>query len=401
MSTASGPRETVVFVKSITGAECAAGAEVMVNVDNVVGAHGRSDDGRWGHFLGFRLKVQGTLATDVAMTQTMPGSLLCSVVQNIRVRAAQKDLYVGQLDGEDLYMATFAMHRSVLTPPPADVADATATGVATGAIWIPIPLTTNSGMVLGDRTGDDAIPVAAFSRSLDPESGIRFKFANAVGTASGNSSFKGFLNVVLSTITSCDVYAVYRTEGALNVGMIGIRGFSESNSSFDLAPIGGDEGSQRLVMFLDPPSVTTGKRTYTGYDNISARFGQNTLYTGRSYLHLIEMSNIAGPTNPGITTGWLYLDPSSASSTWFLPLYSRRANQALGDDPRGRLSVSIGTRTTSSQRIIQVCRQQYDSDSAQRIAQAVGGADKIADVKAVVGSSHALANTIDRKLVTK
>jgi hypothetical protein len=380
------PRESVVFVRSISGSELACGQEVFVPLDAVPGAPIRTPDGRWGHFSGFRVRVAGTLATDAAMTGTMTSDLLADMLTNIRVRAAGVDMIQGSPSGEDLNLISRVLYRGDIATFPQSVADATAAGVATGDVWVSIPLTTTIRDRFS-REDDDAVPVAAFLRTADGEAGLRFRFAPAVATASGNSSFKGFLNVVLSSITACDIYAVYLTASKPNVAINGIRVYTDSQPSMVIEPIGGPDGAQRMIFIADPPSTSTGVRSHTGYSNISLTINDQTLYTGRDYTHLADMTNLIDPALPNVLV---------RTAPAVLPLFGRRADQPLGSDARGRVLCNIGTRTTNGQRIFQVCRMPYDSDVAKRISANCGGGF---EGRQAVATGAGLASVIDQKLV--
>jgi len=386
-----GPRERACLVRPLTGPDLAAGAEVYVGLDNIVGAPERAPDGNWGHLTRLMLRVRGTLATHIDMTNAMPGALLANIVQNVRLRAGGKDLIVGSMTGEELNQLTQLVYRATILPEAAaNVADATATGVATGDIWISIPLAD----VIRDRfsrESDGSIPVTAFDRRIDGDAGLRFRFAAANTPAQGNSSFAGFLSVVLSTITECDIWAVYRTDKHQNQSYPGLRAYNEAQIQFDVEPIGGPEGASLVVAFFDPPSTTTGVRNHAGYTNISLRAGDDVLYSGRSFAELVDMTNLIDPSLTPIV---------GRVAPNVLPIFGRRADQSIGECPRGSLSVNIGARAVlATTRILQFSRQPYDRDAAMRTMKASGGAEAYAGKKQVATSRAGLAAVLDQKLV--
>jgi len=386
-----GPRERACFVRALTGPDLAAGAEVYVGLDNVVGAPERAPSGDWGHFTRILLRVTGTLATHLDMpTAGMPGGLLANIVQNVRLRAAGKDLIVGSMTGEELNQLSILLFRAQIVPAPGTVADATATGVATGDIWISIPLSD----VIRDRfsrESDGSIPVTAFDRHIDGDAGLRFRFAAANTPASGNSSFAGFLNCVLSTIASCDIWVMYRTDKHQNLALPGMRAYNEAQIQFDVEPIGGADGTNTVVAFFDPPDTTSGIRNHAGYSNVSLRAGDDVIYSGRDFDEIADMSNLSDPS----------LTPAvGRTAPNVLPLFGRRADQSVGECARGSLSVNIGTRTTlTTTRILQHSRQSYDRDAAMRVMKQSGGSEAYAGKKQVATSRAGLAAVLDQKLV--
>ncbi len=356
-----GARERVVRIKSLNATEYAAGSEVYVPMDNVVGAPAVVGDGRIGHFTRIYLRLRATFITAIGVNG-QPGALCAAIAQNIRVRAAATDLIDGgQMDGEDFNAIATEVARAAVVSPVSALVNVVNAAYDAGDIWVCIPLAKPSRDRFS-RCGDGAIPVAAFDRRLDAEHGLRFKLAAA------GDRCKAFASATLGAFTAVDVFGVYRTDTDPQVILPGFRAYTEAQASFDLDPIGGAGGTHELLSIFDPPVAATGARAYTSYSNLSARLGADQLYTGENFTTLTDMFNLVDWVYPGGVDWRNRLTPSSS-----LPLIQRRADNPVLEDAYGRLSINIGTRPGASQRLLQAGRRVYSSEVAARINASLGG----------------------------
>jgi hypothetical protein len=336
-----GPRDRAFLaVPAVAAAAATPGSQIRARFD---GIPRRDKLGRWGSLVG--LFIRGTLqydTVDATMPTSMPGSLLQTAIENLKLRAGGHSFMLGA-DGLMLDEDMIIRENKRLTAFGADLAKGGG-NVANGTValnWYYV-----FGRVLRAdgpaRPNDCGIPLYLFDEKCDAESGFEFTVADAPKSHGGQTA--NFPGVTFDGFQSADlrVFALVRYEDEIISDMawsLRDANFSDLNGKQTFGDL------MHYAVVRDRVGTTNWTPSHDDYSGIHSFAGDEEILNGRSSLEVALMGNMVtglGDDGPQAGNGPRVLTPTDPE---WLPLVWCPPSARRLDMPRGTLVFQFDGRT--------------------------------------------------------
>lgn len=367
------------LVRAFTAAEAPGGRILRIPLGDLP----REIAGQPVFLAGLRFRGTVLMDTNVAMVGNMPGYELLTVLRNIRLTAGGHD-FLSLVDGYHCYLDTQMRCGEYPVALPADVPDATASGVSA---VVDIVVRCDDPTAPASQRDDGCIPIAMLAQYQDNQGN------NALQVQVGNN-FDGFGNVTITSF-AFEVTAILKTFPQLRVPTPWQLRYDITNELTSLiTPFGPID---YLVLANRANTAGTYARDHSGFDGLYLTVGNDEIWSGETVQRLVDYyggSRLG--SNAGVNGQVL-----TRATPEIVPLLSPSTGQFRTKKPAGRMKFRAATRSAHTyQHLVWREAGQHNEKTLKDFADALGlPRDFDADPKgAKHGKGMAAAMGLDLKV---